>query len=50
MSVDRRRQIIEVNHPQLSLVRQCEPVSIARLSYYYRPKSARVQSRADAAD
>jgi len=39
MSVDRRRQIIDVNHSQLSLVRQCELASIARSSYYYRPKN-----------
>ena len=39
MSVDRRRQMIEVNHSQLSLVRQCDLVSMARLSYYYRPKA-----------
>jgi len=38
MSVDRRRQVIEVNHSQLSLARQCELVSIARSSYYYRPR------------
>ena len=30
MSVDRRRQMIEVNHSKLSLARQCELVSIAR--------------------
>jgi len=30
--------MIEVNHSQLSLVRQCELVSIARSSYYYQPK------------
>jgi len=39
MSVDRRRQMIEVNHSKLSLARQCELVSIARSSYYYRPKN-----------
>ena len=39
MSVDRRRQMIDVNHSQLSLVRQCKLVSIARSSYYYRPKN-----------
>ncbi len=38
MSVDRRRQVIEINHSGLSLARQCELVSIARSSYYYRPK------------
>ncbi len=30
--------MIEVNHSKLSLARQCELVSIARSSYYYRPK------------
>ncbi len=39
MRVDRRRQIIDVNHSQLSLVRQCERVRFARSSYYYRPKN-----------
>ncbi len=39
MGVDRMRQMIEVYHLQLSLVRQCELVSIARSSYYYRPKN-----------
>jgi len=39
MSVDRRRQVIEVNHSTLSLTRQCELVSMARSSYYYRPKN-----------
>ncbi len=39
MSVERRRQMIEVNHSRLSLVRQCELVSIARSSYYYRPNN-----------
>ena len=38
MSVDRRRQVIEVNHSRLSLARQCELVNIARSSYYYQPK------------
>ena len=31
--------MIEKNHPQLSLVRQCELVSIARSSYYYQRQS-----------
>ena len=29
--------MIDVNHSQLSLVRQCELVGMARSSYYYRP-------------
>ncbi len=31
--------MIEVNHSKLSLARQCELVSIARSSHYYRPKN-----------
>jgi putative transposase len=36
MSLDRRRQMIEPDHPQLSVVRQCELVSINRSGFYYR--------------
>lgn len=34
MSVARRRQMIEPEHPRLSIVRQCELVSISRSAYY----------------
>jgi len=37
MSVERRRQIIEPGHPTLSVVRQCELVSISRSGFYYQP-------------
>jgi putative transposase len=37
MSVERRRQIIEPGHPKLSVVRQCELVSISRSGFYYQP-------------
>ena len=37
MSVERRRQMIEPEHPRLSVVRQCELVSISRSSFYYQP-------------
>jgi putative transposase len=37
MSVERRRQMIEPEHPQLSVVRQCELISISRSGFYYRP-------------
>ena len=37
MSLDRRRQMVEPEHPQLSVVRQCEPVSISRSGFYHRP-------------
>ena len=37
MSVDRRRVMIEPEHAQLSIARQCELVGICRSSWYYRP-------------
>src|SRR4051795_4821475 len=37
MSIERRRQMIAPEHPQLSVVRQCELVSISRSGFYYRP-------------
>jgi putative transposase len=37
MSLERRRQMIEPDHPQLSIARQCELVSISRSGFYYRP-------------
>jgi len=37
MSVERRRQMIETEHSSLSMVRQCELVSISRSSFYYQP-------------
>jgi putative transposase len=37
MSADRRRQMIEPDHPRLSVVRQCELVSISRSGFYHRP-------------
>jgi putative transposase len=37
MSLERRRQMIEPEHAQLSIARQCELVSISRSGFYYRP-------------
>jgi putative transposase len=37
MSVERRRQMIEPGHPQLSIARQCQLVSIGRSGFYHRP-------------
>ncbi len=37
MSIERRRALIEPGHGQLSIVRQCELVSISRSSFYHRP-------------
>lgn len=32
-----RRELIEADHPQLSIVRQCELLEISRSGYYYEP-------------
>ena len=37
MSVERRRQMIEPGHPSLSVVQQCELVSISRSGFYDQP-------------
>ena len=37
MSLARRRQMIEPESPQLSIVRQCKLVSISRSGFYHRP-------------
>ena len=37
MSIEQRRGLIEPEHGQLSIVRQCELVSISRSSFYHRP-------------
>ena len=39
MSVERRRVLIEPGHSQLSIVRQCNLLSISRSSFYYQPVS-----------
>lgn len=40
MSVGRRRELIEPEHPSLSITRQCELVSISRSSFYGPAKGA----------
>src|SRR3954452_6987655 len=37
MSIERRRQMIDPEHPELSIVRQCELASISRSGFYYQP-------------
>ena len=37
MSRDRRKALVSVDHPRLSVVRQCELVDMSRSSYYYTP-------------
>lgn len=38
MSVERRREKVERDHPQLSLSRQCRLLGLSRGSFYYEPK------------
>ena len=40
MSPSRRRQMVDWEHPSLSLVRQCALLGVSRSSLYYRPKAA----------
>ena len=35
MSRDRRKEIIEPEHPRLSITRQCNLLQISRSSWYY---------------
>jgi hypothetical protein len=37
MSVARRHELIAPEHPHLSIVRQCEVISISRSGFYYTP-------------
>jgi putative transposase len=37
MSMDRRREAVDPEHPDLSVTRQCELVSIARSTFYRQP-------------
>ena len=37
MSIEQRRALIEPEHGQLSIVRQCALVSISRSTFYHRP-------------
>ena len=40
MSPARRRQMVDRQHPSLSLVRQCTLLGVSRSSLYYRPRAA----------
>jgi len=44
--VDERRALVEPAHPELSTVRQCELVGLARSSYYYQPAPANPENLA----
>ena len=40
MSPAQRRQMVDREHPSLSLVRQCALLEVSRSSLYYRSKAA----------
>ena len=40
MSMERRREMVDREHPTLSIVRQCSLLRVNRSSLYYRPKVA----------
>jgi len=46
MSRGERKAMIQRNHPDLSLSRQCEVLSISRSSFYYAPKGESPQTLA----
>src|SRR3954464_6454880 len=39
-SAEDRRSLVEVNHPELSVRRQCELLGLARSTFYYEPTGA----------
>ena len=43
MSPARRREMVDREHPSLSLVRQCALLGVSRSSLYYRPRVASVE-------
>ena len=43
MSPAQRRQMVDREHPFLSLVRQCALLGVSRSSVYYRPRAASEQ-------
>ncbi len=44
MSRDQRKSMIDGDHRQLSLVRQCSLLDVSRASVYYRPVSTRAEN------
>src|SRR5271163_2192533 len=44
LSLDRRRTMIDPDHPRLSIVRQCELASVSRASFYREPASEREEN------
>jgi len=52
MSRDRRKSVVETNHPKLGVVRQCRLLGLCRLTFYYKtagetPKNLALMKRLD---
>jgi putative transposase len=45
-SVDARRALVEANHPELSIGRQCELLGLSRSSFYYEPATETAENLA----
>jgi len=43
-SLEAKRALIEPEHPDLSIVQQCELLGLARSSYYYEPMPEREEN------
>jgi putative transposase len=46
VSIDAQRLLIEIDHPQLSISRQCELLGLNRSSYYYEPRTETAENLA----
>jgi len=42
MEVKQRQGVVDKHHPEISISRQCELLSINRSSLYYKPQSSGV--------
>ena len=38
MPIEAKRELIDINHPEISIRRQCELLQLNRSSYYYHPR------------
>lgn len=44
MSLDRRREVVNPGHEELSVVRQCDLIGMSRSSWYYHPRGESEQN------
>jgi putative transposase len=46
LDCDRRRGLIEKDHPKMTVKRQCELLGVPRATHYYRPRPVSAQNLA----